>query len=224
VIKVNFKIPFNSPAKEFNDAMSKTFPNIIKLEDLVFICIGTDRSTGDSLGPWIGTGLKKAGYKNVYGDLDNPVHAINLKDTQSLIQKVHMGKTIIAFDACLGQVASVGHIHIASGPVKPGAGVNKNLGEVGDFHINGVVNVGGFMEYFVLQNTRLNLVVKMAEVIINAIQNRFPLWVEVVKDEERDRARKESAAAYQRINDMVEEEEMESSNPRKEVNISIIGD
>jgi hypothetical protein len=29
----------------------------------------------------------------------------------------------------------------------------------------GIVNVGGFMEYMILQNTRLSLVMKMAEII-----------------------------------------------------------
>jgi putative sporulation protein YyaC len=43
--------------------------------------------------------------------------------------------------------------------------VNKELPEVGELHITGIVNVAGFMEYFVLQNTRLGLVMKMADVI-----------------------------------------------------------
>jgi len=53
--------------------------------------------------------------------------------------------------------------------LKPGAGVKKELPVVGDIHITGVVNVGGFMEYFVLQNTRLHLVISMAEVIAKGI-------------------------------------------------------
>ncbi|MNJ05080.1 hypothetical protein D3C73_1661750 [compost metagenome] len=36
-------------------------------------------------------------------------------------------------------------------------------------HITGIVNVGGFMEYFVLQNTRLSLVMDLAELIAKAI-------------------------------------------------------
>jgi len=47
--------------------------------------------------------------------------------------------------------------------------VNKDLPPVGDIHMTGIVNVGGFMEYFVLQNTRLNLVVKMADIIAGCI-------------------------------------------------------
>jgi putative sporulation protein YyaC len=53
--------------------------------------------------------------------------------------------------------------------VRPGAGVNKELPPVGDIHMTGIVNVGGFMEYFVLQNTRLNLVVKMSEIIAQSL-------------------------------------------------------
>ncbi|MFY9218842.1 MAG: DUF1256 domain-containing protein, partial [Tepidanaerobacteraceae bacterium] len=51
------------------------------------------------------------------------------------------------------------------GSLKPGAGVNKKLPPVGNFHITGVVNVGGFMEYLVLQNTRLFTVMKMVDII-----------------------------------------------------------
>ena len=47
--------------------------------------------------------------------------------------------------------------------------MNKQLPEVGKMHIIGVVNVGGFMEYLVLQNTRLSLVMRMAEVISESL-------------------------------------------------------
>lgn len=43
--------------------------------------------------------------------------------------------------------------------------MRKSLPEVGHAHIVGVVNVGGFMEYLVLQNTRLGIVWQMAQVI-----------------------------------------------------------
>lgn len=139
--------------------------------DIVFVCIGTDRSTGDSLGPIIGSKLKKLYPKNisVYGTLDVPVHALNLKETSEHIKRTHTFPYIIAIDACLGELKNVGMITLASGSLKPGAGVNKKLPEVGHLHITGIVNVGGFMEYFVLQNTRLSLVMKMADTIASAI-------------------------------------------------------
>lgn len=138
---------------------------------IVFVCIGTDRSTGDSLGPLIGTFLEEKNISpfTVYGTLDDPIHAVNLEEKLAEIKKKHFNPFIVGIDACLGRLKSVGTIQIASGPVKPGAGVNKELPEVGDIHITGIVNVSGFMEFFVLQNTRLNLVVKMAKAIANGI-------------------------------------------------------
>ena len=72
-------------------------------------------------------------------------------------------------------MSSIGQVRHKQGPLKPGAGVNKDLLPVGDEHIIGIVNVGGFMEYFILQNTRLSLVVRMANEIVELVQKRFPL-------------------------------------------------
>jgi hypothetical protein len=60
------------------NAMRSLFPIDLTVNDVHFICIGTDRSSGDSLGPFVGTYLNEMGYKNVYGTLDEPVHAMNL--------------------------------------------------------------------------------------------------------------------------------------------------
>lgn len=138
---------------------------------VIIICIGTDRSTGDSLGPLVGSKLheKDTSYFHVYGTLDEPIHAVNLEEQLIKIKRRHHNPFIIAIDACLGRLNSVGIISIGDGPVKPGAGVNKQLPSVGDIHITGIVNVSGFMEFFVLQNTRLSLVMKMASAIADGI-------------------------------------------------------
>ncbi|GER70028.1 hypothetical protein BpJC7_13310 [Weizmannia acidilactici] len=139
--------------------------------DFVIVCIGTDRSTGDSLGPLTGTFLKEKAMKcfKVYGTLDNPIHALNLEEKIEMIYEKHRYPFVIAVDACLGKMKSVGMIQISDGPVKPGAGVKKDLPPVGDIHITGIVNISGFMEFTVLQNTRLNLVLKMAKLIAAGI-------------------------------------------------------
>jgi len=138
---------------------------------IVLVCIGTDRSTGDSLGPLVGSLLEEKNLQtfSVYGTLDEPIHAVNLAEKLKEIQTFHGNPYIIGIDACLGRIKSVGVIQVGHGPVKPGAGVNKELPAVGDIHITGIVNVSGFMEFFVLQNTRLNLVMKMAKTIANGI-------------------------------------------------------
>lgn len=151
--------------------LSQFYSRLKPEQELVIVCVGTDRSTGDSLGPFVGTHLSKQSMDSfyVYGTLDEPVHAMNLQETLDKVSAERANPFIIAVDACLGQVSSVGCIQIGDGPVKPGAGVNKDLPPVGNIHITGIVNVGGFMEYFVLQNTRLSLVIRMAEIIGQSI-------------------------------------------------------
>ena len=148
-------------------------PSALNNRPVVFVCIGTDRSTGDSLGPLIGTLLVEKNIHpfHIYGSLANPIHALNLADKLSEIKSIHKNPFIIGIDACLGRLKSVGIIQIGMGPVKPGSGVNKELPAVGDIHITGIVNVSGFMEYFVLQNTRLHLIMEMAKTIANGIHD-----------------------------------------------------
>ncbi len=147
-------------------------------KELVILCIGTDRSTGDSLGPLIGYKLMNSlnQYPDVHlwGTLDDPVHAKNLHDKVSQIKNIYQNPFIIAIDACLGKMERIGYIKVGAGPLKPGAGVNKDLPSVGDIHVTGIVNLCGYMEYLVLQNTRLSLVMRMAETISEGI--KFTLW------------------------------------------------
>jgi putative sporulation protein YyaC len=139
--------------------------------EIVVLCIGTDRSTGDALGPLTGSNLTTRTGRSfaVYGTLEQPVHAANLSENLEHILQLHQNPFIIAIDACLGKTDHVGCISVKSGPLRPGTGVNKNLPPVGQVHVIGVVNVGGFMEYLVLQNTRLALVMKMAEIIADSL-------------------------------------------------------
>lgn len=147
-------------------------------KELVFLCIGTDRSTGDALGPIIGhklsDSLSRYNYIHLYGTLDDPVHAKNLPEKLDLIHKSFANPFIVAIDACLGKMDRVGCIAVNKGPLKPGAGVNKNLPAVGDISITGIVNLGGYMEYLVLQNTRLSLVMKMADTLVQSI--KYAIW------------------------------------------------
>lgn len=73
--------------------------------DLVFLCIGTDRVTGDCLGPYVGHRLSSFCFPGiyVYGTLVQPVHALNLCDTRKEILSRHPDSLIIAVDASLGQ-------------------------------------------------------------------------------------------------------------------------
>lgn len=147
---------------------------------LILLCIGTDRVTGDSLGPLVGHHLKKRRLKNVeiYGTLKEPVHALNLKETVSHIKTVSPDIPILAIDASLGCKEHLGFVTIQKGAINPGAGVHKSLDAVGDLSITGIVNLSGSFEQMILQTTRLSTVVTMAECIATAI---FLAWTQHLK-------------------------------------------
>jgi putative sporulation protein YyaC len=155
-----------------NYTASTTFIHTLKRltadQKIVFACIGSDRSTGDSLGPLVGTNLKKLGY-SVIGTLESPLHAQNLEQNLHYIQSELRPDRIIAIDACLGKFSSIGTILLENGPLLPGTGVNKDLPPVGDISILGVVNLGGYLEFQVIQSTRLYTVMTMANKITHLI-------------------------------------------------------
>ncbi|RIV20145.1 spore protease YyaC [Alicyclobacillaceae bacterium I2511] len=151
-------------------ALSTAFGYALNRE-VVIVCVGTDRSTGDAFGPIIGSHLQDISPIPVYGTLENPVHAVNLTTTLDTIARQHHGNPfILAIDACLGRFDHVGQLIVEQGPLRPGAGVQKALPAFGDFTLTGVVNVSGFMEYFVLQNTRLSVVMQMSNVVVRSLQ------------------------------------------------------
>ncbi|MED4129856.1 MULTISPECIES: spore protease YyaC [Shouchella] len=134
-------------------------------KELVVACIGTDRSTGDALGPLLGTMLQKRHLTQftVYGTLEAPLHAVNLENRLKDIHELHPHAFLIAVDACLGRQGHVGSITLSNQSLKPGAAMGKSLPEVGDCSLTGVVNAAGLMDFHILQSTRLHEVMTMAE-------------------------------------------------------------
>ncbi|MGI6319150.1 MAG: spore protease YyaC [Firmicutes bacterium] len=134
---------------------------------LIILCIGSDRSTGDSLGPLVGsmlTNLRLDGIP-VYGTLENPVHALNLRETKEYLEDKYASHAILAVDACLGQKQMVGHLEVGKGSLLPGAAVKKRIPPIGNLFVTGIVNIGGYMELMVLQSTRLGIVFPLARFI-----------------------------------------------------------
>lgn len=157
---------------KIRELLSTELSNIVKCNrDIIILCIGTDRSTGDSLGPLVGDKLKFLSRDHVfiYGNLEKPVHAKNLSETRDYIFSNHINPFIIAVDASLGSLQNVGKVIIDSKPILPGSALNKNLPSVGDISITGIVNISGSLEFMVLQNTRLFTVMTLADIISSGI-------------------------------------------------------
>lgn len=106
----------------------------------VVLCIGSDRVTGDCLGPIVGQMLTERGAKAfVYGTLARPVTALNLRDAVSHIKNAHADKKVLAIDSSVGRFADVGKIRVAFGAIAPGSADGKKLPKVGDVSITATV-------------------------------------------------------------------------------------
>lgn len=141
-----------------------------KDQPILLLCIGTDRATGDCLGPLIGYKLKNmVPDAKVLGNLTFPVHAKNLSDTLYSIEQEEETPFVIAIDACLGSPEHVGNITLSPIGVKPGEGVEKELPVVGDISITGIVNECTSSNSMILQSTRLNIVMQLADIIADSV-------------------------------------------------------
>ena len=136
----------------------------------IIVCIGSDLLLGDSLGPLVGTLLKKKNLNSyVYGTLHSPITAKEVEHAKIHLRQMHPNALIVALDAAVGSTDEVGSIKVIDKGLKPGLGVNKNLSEIGDISIIGVVAPKSDKNYNLYNLTRLNLIYKMAEKIANGI-------------------------------------------------------
>jgi putative sporulation protein YyaC len=134
-------------------------------DGIVMLCIGTDRSTGDAFGPLLGSRLARDGWPHVYGTLREPCDANRLPD---VLAGLPAGKTVIAFDACLGSPANVGKFSVARGPLLPAEAVGKRLPEAGHYSAAAVVAARTAKPYHALMTAPLSLVMDMAEAAAEA--------------------------------------------------------
>ena len=138
----------------------------------VILCIGSDLSVGDSLGPVTGTKLKQqlAGLNcYVYGTLAKPITAHEVKYMNDFLRLTHPAIPIIAIDAAVGNAGDIGLIRVAGRGLRPGSGANKRLAKVGDVSVMGIIAEQSVFNYSLFSATRLNVVYKMSEIIADGV-------------------------------------------------------
>lgn len=157
-------------AKKLMDLIIEEQKNL-KKTGLLFLCIGTDRSTGDSLGPLIGHKLAERNVERakVFGTLEQPVHAMNLDKYAFFLKQKYPDYIVVAVDASVGSKEHVGYVTMGKGALKPGLGVKKELCEVGDLFITGIVGGCGNLDPVMLQSVRLSIVMRLADYISESI-------------------------------------------------------
>ena len=150
--------------KGAQDCLASELAQVLE-SDAIFVCIGTDRCTGDALGPWIGTllSMHDLGDHIVYGTIKKPVHALTIEKTIAEIKEKYNDRQVIAIDAASG--VFTGYMRVKDEPILPGLGVGKTLPPVGDYSIVGTT----CSKNENIMYARLDMIFDMSEVIVGAI-------------------------------------------------------
>lgn len=148
----------------------------LEISKLIFLCIGTDRVIGDSFGPLVGYKLeylfKEEENIRVIGTLDNIICTHNISGIISNINSTYQDSFLIAIDAALSNRNNIGKIVVSKNSLNVGSSFNKGNIYVGDMSIKGIIskNLNNPKYNFkLLQNTPLNLVMSMADVVVKGI-------------------------------------------------------
>lgn len=135
----------------------------------VYMCIGTDKVFSDSLGPRVGTLLNQNVNNFVYGMVEQNITAENLLYCYNFIKTLHPDSSIVVVDAAVGSCNQVGNVQLCDGGILPGAATNKNLPEVGDVGIIGIVAERGMSDFYTLNSDKDKLVGNVAKFIADVI-------------------------------------------------------
>ena len=111
------------------------------MKETVVICIGSDKVSGDMLGPLVGSSLREEYHLPcpVYGAVGESVNGVNLEEYLEMIYAKHKESRIIAVDAALGSASDVGRIRLKKGGIKAGGALDRAGEKIGDVGIVGVV-------------------------------------------------------------------------------------
>jgi putative sporulation protein YyaC len=177
----------------FSEHLIKHYLKKPEYTEIVIVCIGTNRYSGDSLGPLVGSRLieRFEGHRHVhvYGTLDTPIHALNIHKTLANIAIKHSQPYVIAVDACLGQYYKIGTLQLVQLPLQPGMSLNKQLPPIGHIHLKGIINNHGPLNHKVLEHTSLTFVYEMSAVVsrilVKSSQEIIPLLIQKQVQEEQ---------------------------------------
>lgn len=150
---------------------------------VIFLCVGTDRITGDTFGPIVGYKLKQF-FKNknnieIFGDLNKTVCNNNIEEWLNFIGHNYSNPFIISIDSALSSNQDdIGKVIVGKGGIFLGSSLGRASHYIGNMSIKGIVakNLGNPRQNFrLLQNIHLGEVVQMADIVANGIFNSIEI-------------------------------------------------
>lgn len=139
----------------------------------VIICIGSDKISGDCVGPLTGVALReKLNIKAfVYGTTENAVHGKNLAAYLAFIQSVHQNNPIIAVDACMSDCHRAGEIKVIKGGVHPQRALTRRKNPVGNLGVLAVVSKTSANPLSALMSVAIDDVEKLSNKVAFALKS-----------------------------------------------------
>lgn len=163
--------------KDLNSKLNKR-KNIKDYSQLVFLCVGTEKITGDLVGPMVGSMLNNLINSNklsnikIYGTLKENINFENALNIISLIEKNHKESCMIVIDSALSKKEYIGNIFVTDKKIVLGSSLNKNEIEVGDIGIKVVVGQNyntSKLNYWCLNNISDEFIFNISKTVSNGI-------------------------------------------------------
>lgn len=138
-------------------------------EKPVVLCLGTNKVLDDSLGPMVGSMLKKMNYEGfVYGTMDAPITSQNLRQALLFLRATHKNKKILIVDASTtSHLERIGKIVLAK-EYKPFNETLYSLNVQADYFLFGVCSLHK-KHFKTIFNAKLNIVQKLCKTICYGI-------------------------------------------------------
>ena len=116
---INFVNEFENKLQDLKEGYS----------NIIFLCIGSGKIIGDSIGPFIGKRLKEVENEivQVYGTTDNMVNFVNAKEIIESIYSSYEKPYLINVDSTLSNSRGSGDIVLEKGYIKLGKALNKTI-------------------------------------------------------------------------------------------------
>ena len=123
------------------------------MKNLVFLCIGTTKIIGDSVGPKVGDKLKD----------------LNVDDYAKMIKQRHKDDTVVVIDSALGKIGDVGTIKVTRNGIKPGGAFDKDKQRIGDIGILAVVGDAEGDRMKELKTREESFIVDLADKVVDFV-------------------------------------------------------
>lgn len=146
----------------------------------VFLCVGTNKCIGDSLGPCVGEILSnkiKSNDIRIIGTLNNNINSCNINRVINHVNNSINNPYFIIIDSALSKEEFIGEIIIERKSMKVGEALNKKHKLIGNISIKGIVgkndesNIRNFINLNNVSKEMINdLSYKIANPILKALE------------------------------------------------------